>query len=614
MGHSMRDVFDLIKVFYFAIICASCYAFENDVAREQSIGRRVHDFSLIDAKSEMQWSLASESDNAQATILFIAGTQCPVANLYLPVLAQIQEKYKAKNLKIAGINAIGHDTMEDVRNHAREYRIIFPMLKDTDGAVCRSLLASRTTEVILIDARGIIRYRGRIDDRYERGLNKPKATLHYLVDAIDSILSDSRVKIPITEVVGCPIPIKDQASPAKTESSAVTFAEHIAPILWTKCASCHRTGQIGPFSLFEFDEAKHWSTSIREVVVENIMPPWSANPKVGHFKNDRSLSKIEYDLLIRWIDEGCHAGDLQQLPPMPVFPSDWVIGTPHQVLTMNDAIEIGATIPKGGVPYKYAWAGEDFKEDKWVTAAEVRPGARDVVHHIIVYIVPNDVDMGIKNNERPATGLFDLFGSPFENLQQLGAFVPGDQAYVFPKGLARKIPKDSRLLFEIHYTPNGKLQTDRSEVAMIFTDRKPDSEVLGSAALNWSFRIPPRKAAHPVEANYVVEQDMVLLSMNPHMHFRGRSFRYDLVRPDGKKEVLLDVSRYDFNWQSTYVLQEPKRISKDSKIVCKAVFDNSADNPFNPDPSKTVYWGDQTWDEMMLGYFEYFLAPSIGGE
>ena len=580
--------------------------------REHYLGRVVEDFELTEPATGQNWSLGQQAKDAKAVVVYFLGTECPVNNLYAPIMVELEQAYREQGVVFVGINSNHHDTAEEIANHAREYSLSFPVLRDEQGRLARRWGVERTTEVLVLDAQWKMRFRGRVDDRYERGVFLPKTDEHYLKDALAGVLNHRPLGKTMTDVVGCPIAFsKTEAAVADiaTPSPVITYSEHVASILQSRCQSCHREGDIGPFALESFDDADAWADAIREVVTEGLMPPWHANSPHGHFKNDRRLTDEEYETLLNWIDGERLEGDPAKLPPPVEYADRWSIGEPDLVLQMPEPFSVPAIAPEGGVPYQYFWVGEPFTETKYVQAAEVQPGNREVVHHIIVYVVPGDFT---NNNVKQELEL------SLDGLAELGAddvvsFVPGDQAYVLPEGFATEIPKGSRLVFEMHYTPNGKTCTDQSTLAMRFAEQPPKHVVRGDVAYNYFFEIPPEEPNYPVHAIWKAREDVVITSFNPHMHYRGKSFRYVLERPDGSRETLLDIPRYDFNWQSTYHLAEPVLIPKGSVLECDATFDNSADNPFNPDPTVTVRWGEQTWEEMMLGFFDYY-DPGERGE
>lgn len=587
------------------VLLSMAVAFDAQESRERMLGRRVEDVSLTVTAAEKAWNLHEQAQEADAVVLYFLSTECPVTNRYLPTLNKLnQTDHGSKNVLIVGVNSNVHDSPEEIDQHAAEFELNFPVLSDADGELARQLAVTRTAEAFVLDKQLKVRYRGVIDDRYERGVTKPKATEHYLQDALTATLRGRFARTQITPVEACPLNLAD--STATSESTEViTYSEHVAPIVQDNCQTCHRPDGIGPFELMNYEDAKAWSKSIREVVTTNLMPPWHADAPHGHFSNDRSLTEEEYATLLDWIDNGAVEGDKSLLPEPRDFSNRWSIGTPDLVVKMEKNLEIPAETPELGVPYKYIWASEPFKKETWVKSAEVRPGATEIVHHATAYIVPKGVEIELVNDER-TTGELD-FTSPINSLPYLVAFVPGDNAFELGDGLAKRIPEGARIMFEMHYTPNGKKQTDCTELGLVFLEKPPEHEVLSGGAINYWFSIPPGATDHPVDARTPkFRRDSVLLSMNPHMHFRGKSFKYELIKPDGTKTLLLDVPQYSFDWQTTYWLEEPIEVPKGSYIQCSATFDNSEGNPFNPDATVRVSWGEQSWQEMMLASLEYY--------
>jgi len=366
--------------------------------------------------------------------------------------------------------------------------------------------------------------------------------------------------------------------------------------LQNKCQECHRPGQIGPMPLLTYEDASSWSATIREVLEQNRMPPWHADPRFGKFENNRGLAAEDRAALLAWIDQDCPKGDAADVPPPREFADGWRIGKPDAVFTMKEEFKVPAKAPARGVPYQYFIIPTNFPEDRWVQAAEAKAGNRSVVHHIIVYVT--------EAGKRPEN-FEDRIGNGF-----LVGEAPGDMPAVFRPGMAKRIPKGGLLVFQMHYTPNGVEQTDRSSVGMIFAKEPPKLEVRTRAISQNRFAIPPGDANHMVVSTSTFREEALLLSFLPHMHLRGKSFTYKLILPDGKQETLMAVPRYDFNWQSNYRLEKPLVLPKGSRIECTAFFDNSPGNPNNPDPTKEVRWGDQTWQEMMIGFVDYAYTKS----
>jgi len=324
------------------------------------------------------------------------------------------------------------------------------------------------------------------------------------------------------------------------------------------------------------------------------MPPWFADPHVGKFANDRSLSDDERDTLLAWIDQGCPQGDPRELPPPREFVPGWSIGKPDMVFTVKekDEFEVPAVAPKNGIEYQYFEVETNFTEDRWIERAEAKEGAPSVVHHIIVFIVSPDRKFIPKQGNAPL-----LCGT-----------APGDMPLIMPPGYAKKIPKGAKLVFQLHYTASGKATKDRSSVGIIFAKEPPSREVRTYPVLQYNFHIPPGADNYEVESSMRFSWDNAhVLAFMPHMHLRGKDIRAEIVYPDEKKETVLWVPHYNFNWQSGYRLQEPILMPKGSRIHFVAHFDNSAKNPNNPDPTKEVHWGDQTWEEMMIGWTDVAL-------
>ncbi len=393
---------------------------------------------------------------------------------------------------------------------------------------------------------------------------------------------------PREPAVGCLIgKVKGPAS-----STEVTYSKDIAPIFRDACVQCHRDGEIGPFPMTDYAEVSGWAEMIAEVVREKRMPPWHANPDYGSFANDCSLSAGERELVLKWVAAGAPEGNPADLPKPKEYVDGWQLPkAPDLVLNVSPKpFQVPA---QGEVKYQYFAVDPDFKEDKWVSVAQIIPGNRNVVHHVLVFARPKD-QRGDLAGERGF-----LFG-----------YVPGSIAQPYPTGAAKRIPAGSQLIFQVHYTPIGTPQTDQSKLGIVFADpAQVTHEVKTTSAVQVRLNIPPGEANYKVSAMLPEElPECQLLGMAPHMHLRGKSFRYTLVSKDKSRQVLLDVPRYDFNWQTAYRLSDPLKIAGGSKIFCEAAFDNSSSNLNNPDPKAWVQWGDQTQDEMMIGYFD-ILVP-----
>jgi peroxiredoxin len=551
---------------------------------QSAVGRTIADFQLADFRGKT-WSLAEFKDKKIVVVAFL-GTECPLMAHYGPRLAELAAKHDQDGVAFLGINANQQDSLSELAHFARTSKIDFPLLKDPGNKVADQFGAQRTPEVYVLDEQRVVRYHGRIDDQFTYGIQRKQADETYLIGAIDSLLAGREIAKAAVEPIGCHI---GRVLAARQESD-VTYSNQIARILQDRCVECHRPGEIGPFSLTNYEEVVGWAGMIREVVREQRMPPWHASPEHGKFANDVRLTDEQKSLIDRWVAAGAPEGDPKDLPPPRKFVEGWRIGKPDQVVYMRDE---PYTVPaKGEVRYQYFQVDPGFTEDKWVKAAECRPGNRAVVHHIIVYIKPP----GRGPEPREIEGVHSEF---------LTATAPGALPMVLRPGMAKLVPAGSQFVFQMHYTPNGTAQEDRSCVGLVFADPQEVKHMVGTdKAANPRFRIPAGADNHKVEAEHDFGQDMLLISLFPHMHLRGKAFRYTAIYPDKSREVLLDVPRYDFNWQNGYELIEPKRMPAGTQLYCEAWFDNSAANLANPDPTQAVRWGDQTWEEMMIGYFD----------
>jgi peroxiredoxin len=549
--------------------------------------KTVGDFTLSDPRDGKEVRFSALKDRKAIVVVFL-GTQCPINNAFLPELARIHKEFAPRGVQLIGINSNAQDRAAAVAEHARKHELPFPVLKDSDNKVADRFGAERTPEAFVLDPAGKILYRGRIDDQFGIGYQRAGLpTRRDLVSAIEEVLAGKPVSVASTPIAGCRI---GRVVEPKNEG-AITYTKHIAPILQKNCQECHRPGHIGPMSLVDYKHVLAWSDTIKEVVADRRMPPWYANPKHGKFRNDRRLSDEDRKTLLAWLANGTPKGDDRDLPPPVKYPEGWVIGEPDVVIKMPKPFDVPE---KGIVPYQYIMVDPGFKEDKWVVRAEAKPGAAAVVHHIVVFVIP------------PGE-----FYNPDNPGQTLCGMAPGEMPLKLRDGLGKKIPARSRLLLQIHYTPNGKAQRDQSSIGLIFAKEPPKHQVLTKPIYNLSFitrkiRIPAGADNFKMEADFVLDRDSHVLAFMPHMHLRGKSFRYEAIYPDGKTEVLLDVPRYNFNWQSAYALTEPKAMPKGTRIHCTAYFDNSSKNPHNPDPTQDVYWGDQTWQEMLVGWMDYY--------
>ena len=564
----MKTVIRIIPFLLAATFCGATVAAESPLS-----------FTLRSHEGR-EWSDADFKDKDLVVVAFL-GTECPLVKLYGPKLQEVSERFGDK-VAVIGVNSNTQDSVTEMSAYAERHGVRFPMLKDVGNTLADQFEAKRTPEVFLLDADRKVRYHGRIDDQYSVGVIREKAERHDLREAIEELLAGKEVSVPQTEVVGCHIGRVKKVEP----TGDVTYTKHIAPIFNARCVSCHREGELAPFTLTSYDDVIGWEDTICEVIEDNRMPPWFANPEHGKFQNDCRLSEKEKELVFNWVDNGMPEGDPADLPEPPKFAEGWKIEKPDEIFHMRD--EPFRVKSQGTIDYKHFVVDPGWTEDKYISAAEARPDNKSVVHHILVYIIPP--------GEQYRGGLE----------QVLVGYAPGSMPVDLPEGVALKVEAGSKFLFQMHYTPNGYVEKDRSYAGVKFADKSDVKKLIrGRVAITDRFRIPPREDNYVVKAPaYRVDRDELLVSMTPHMHLRGKSFRYVAKYPGGNEEVLLDVPKYDFNWQLKYILDEPKLLPRGTKIFCTAAYDNSEDNPVNPDPSETVKWGDQSWEEMMIGFFD----------
>ena len=532
----------------------------------------------------------SELSGEKGTVFVFLGTQCPLAKLYTRRIEELSTKYAQSGMRFVAVDSNVQDSLAEMAAHARKHQLTIPFIKDPDQALADLLGATRTPEVCVLDTNAELKYRGRIDDQFGIGYAKEKETASELIDAIEAILSGREVPTAMTTAPGCLIGRVHHKKSDAVVGAPITYAEHVAPVLQAHCVSCHREGDIGPMDLSTYEDAAAWAEMIVEVTQNRTMPPWHATQDHAKFANDRTLSEKELSILEQWAAGGAESGDLQKVTNPIAATSGWLLPKePDLVIPMS---EDAYRVPKEGtVNYQYFRADVGNDKDLWVRGLEILPGARDVVHHVLVFVAPK----GMRKRDLGGARTF------------LAGYVPGTRAELMPSGYAKRIPANSELVFQVHYTPNGTATEDLSKLGLLFADEQSVThEVITTSAVNLRFSIPPGVANHSVTATLPEKlPECELLSFSPHMHVRGKSFKYTIMYPNRRREVVLDIPHYDFNWQTEYRLASPINVPAGTRMRCDAAFDNSDGNLNNPDSKAWVSWGDQTYEEMMIGYFHY---------
>lgn len=562
-------------------------------AKERSIGRYIRDLEFQDLAGKTH--KLTDFSTGKGTVVAVTSTSCPLSKKYLPTLVNLAQNYSQKGIAFLLVNPTPTDKPEDMQEAAELLGSSGLYLHDKTGSLAAAFSLTSTTDAILLDSSRTVRFHGAIDDQYGFGYSLDAPKLHYLTSALDEYLKNEPILVKATEAPGCRLDVK-----TPPDAPPVTYHNRISRLIQTNCGECHRDGGVAPFSLVSYDDVKAHAPMIETVVSAGTMPPWFAAPAEGQVSspwlNDCSLSQADKTDLIAWLAAELPEGDPKDSLTPIKYPDGWTIGKPDLVVKFPEAVPIKAT---GTMPYKQVSVETHLAEDKWVRAIEVRPGTPEVVHHVLVFGRPP---------RQPGTpGAGGRRGSPEDEINYWGIYVPGNSKQIFPEGFARKLPKGSTIRFQMHYTPNGKATEDLTQVGFVFADKEPENEVKTASLINAWFEIPPGAQNHKDIAKLKLPSDVTVLGFLPHMHLRGKACSYEAVTPDGKTEMILDIPRYDFNWQLLYRYAQPRTFKAGTTLRFNAVFDNSAQNPANPDPKATVRWGEQTYDEMIVGYIEYFV-------
>jgi mono/diheme cytochrome c family protein len=558
---------------------------------EVGIGRMIPDVAFTDLAGKSHHL----SDSRKGTVILMTSATCPVSKRYAPGVAELQKELGKEGLTLLLINPLASEKPEEIKAQLAAAGITATYVHDKEKVLAGALQARTTTEAFLLDARRTLVYRGAIDDQYGISYSHDAPKHRYLRAAIAAFLQGEPPAVQATAAPGCELDLPEKSA---SQAAGVSYHRDVARILQQNCVTCHRAGGVGPFPLDDIDEVQDRAKTIRRVVTEGTMPPWFAGPEKDATKktwaNDCSLSPRDKADLLAWIDSKDRPlGDPAEAPLKRAYPSEWSIGKPDLIVQLSKAHDIKAT---GFMPYAHDIVQTELAEDRWVQAYEILPSERDVVHHVIVRV--HAKGESIRKADEGAEGYWAIY-------------VPGNGAKTYPEGFARKINAGAKVSFQIHYTPSGVAKKERLKMGLVFAKHPPSYEMKTAPLANRRIAIPPGAPRHLETYSQRVPFDMPVTGFMPHMHTRGAGFRYEVAYPDGRNEVLLDIPRYDFNWQLHYELRQPKVIPKGSTLKITAAFDNSTGNKANPDPTKLVRWGSQTVDEMMIGYVEYFrpLSP-----
>lgn len=523
-------------------------------------------------------------------VLVTTSATCPVCRKYGPALASFSKS--VKNANVVFVNPMANESRAEIDQMVKNAGLTSPYLLDPSQKLARALGTRTTTEVFVFDSKLTLQYRGAFDDQYHVTGTKPKPTQNYVIDALAAVAKGNTVKVAMTDAPGCVLDL----SPEPVEEKIV-YTRDIAKIVNEKCITCHRDGGGGPFALNTYESLKGRSGMMKHVLSNKLMPPWFADDKPSKdskWKEEKALTPEQLATFTKWFETGMATGDKKDLPTPPKFDTNWHIGPPDIKIQIPAPIKVAAD---GVMPYQYRTVTAEVPVDRYIQSMEIRPTDPTVVHHVLVFLdTPERAKM--TNAQREFQELTDAKSF-------FAGYVPGQTYVVYPPGFAKHLPKGSKFRFQIHYTPNGKATTDQVTLGLKYATEPVKNEVRTNAMLRFNFAIPPGAERHEVVAENRIGVDGYLMAFMPHMHVRGTAARYEL-QENGEFKRLLNIPRYDFNWQLRYELKQPIPITAKDRMRFTAWYDNSTKNVANPDPTATVRWGDQTFEEMMLGYFEYY--------
>ncbi|MFN7018387.1 MAG: redoxin domain-containing protein [Fimbriimonadales bacterium] len=540
----------------------------------------------------------SDLQDANAVVFITLSSRCPAVPRYAPRLNTLYETFRKQGVAFYGIYPEADETAESAREHAQRLGLKFPIVHQGAVEIARYVGATHVPQAFVLNRKGEVVYAGAIDSVIKREVGQHQ----YLRDAIRATLAGKPVEPSRTTVVGCFLTL-----PERSETSApsqVTFAEHIAPILYAKCTTCHHPGDIGPFPLQSYNDAKRWAKEIKYYTEKRLMPPWKPTPGFAKFKNEFYLTDEEIALIARWVDSGTPAGDLSKAPKPPTFNKGWYYGEPDLIVEMQEAYELDGT---GGDEYRYFVIPVELPENKVIVGIDIQPGNREVVHHANMFV---DISGRARqlDAEDPRPGYSNFGGTGFIPLMMLGGWVPGMRPIKLEDNFAAVLPRKFDLVMQIHYFKRGKREKDRTKVGLYLADRTEQTKPVQLVVIgNRDINIPPGEKNYRVHARWVTPSDrpVYALSIMAHMHLIARGTEVVAKTPDGRTIPLLQITDYDFNWQQAYFYEKPIELPPGTVVECVGWYDNSSDNPNNPsNPPRLVRYGEGTYDEM----FYIFLA------
>jgi peroxiredoxin len=590
----------LLSLALIALAGASARA-DDDLVLDK-LNKKIDNFTLKSADGKPV-SLHGLKGKKSVVVVFLS-FECPVSTSYAPSLAELAKTYGEKQVAFLAVNSVDDGDATQLAKQAAEYKLPFPVLKDQRFRAADAFKADTVPSAFVLDRNFVLRYRGRIDNGYSARLKKNgRVTRFDLRQALDEVLAGKTVTEPATPPIGCSI-VRERKSP---KDGAVTFYRDVLPILQTNCQECHRPGAAGPFALMNYKQAVNWADDLKEYTRERKMPPWK--PVDGPaFHNERKMSEKDIRTLAAWVDGGTPEGDPNDAPPPRKFVSGWQLGEPDLVLTLPEEMTLGATGPD---LFRCFVLPTGLKEDKYVTAVEVRPGNSRVVHHSLNFWDVSGKARGLEKKERDkadkgadrgpgyTVGMGLGFIPSEGEVGGVGGWAPGQRVRHLPDGHGYLLPAGSDIVLQLHYHRDGRVEKDRTSIGLYFAKDGKTRPWKGMVLPGRVQLIPPGDEHFRAKGGMEVLQACKLYSVMPHMHMLGREVKVTLTPPGGERTTLVAIKDWDYNWQETYFLKEPIAIKAGTRVEVEAIYDNSDKNPNNPtSPPRWVRFGEQTTDEM----------------
>jgi peroxiredoxin len=557
------------------------------------IGDQLDDYALtgLDGRAMR----LGDYPSPQAQLLVFFSIECPTSRIYADHLNRIHADYAERGITLIGINANFNETAEDIRAFARAQNFEFTILKDVNNRLADLLDAQSTPHAYLFNSKHVLSYRGEIDNGFGK---EEDTTSRGLWDAMDALLAGKPITRSETRSLGCIIR-RVHHKPTDVSPDAPTFTRDISPILQENCQACHHPGGIGRVSFTDYDMVAAWTPDMRDSIKAGDMPPWPAREDVNDFAGARTLTEREKQLFFTWIDEGMPYGAEADKPEPVAFRDGWQLGEPDIILEPEEGYVVDAV---GQDEYRCFVVPIDLEEDAWVRAIEILPDAREVVHHVSVYLDESERAIALQKAD-PKPGYASFGGIGFAASGTLGGWAPGNTPLMLPEGVGRRLPAKCHVVIQVHYHKSGREEVDRSKLG-IYLHRDPVRQELAEEAVSSRLLFIPAGADHHrATGGITLGEDSTVLAILPHMHLLGTEIKVTATFPNGDVQPLVWVDDWEFNWQETYVYQKPISLPRGTRISLEAFYDNSASNPKNPNrPPKFVRWGEGSSDEMCIAF------------